>query len=191
MNVLALNGSPKREGKVATLSGQILEGARTVGHRTEMIHLVDLSIADCTGCLVCQKTGGCVIRDDIGVVEEVISRADVIVWATPTHWGNMSGLMLRTVERLFGFFIEEQQRGMPLKRNAKGKGAILVTACSTPRPFHWIFNQSRATLGRLREVCRYSGQRILATVVLPGTLRMKGVPDGRLDRAKRVGKELA
>ena len=138
-----------------------------------MIYLVDLNIKDCTGCMACQEKGACVFQDDIEKIEEAIKRSDLIIWAT--HWPNVSGLMLRVFKRLFGFLIKEQPKGTPLKRNAKEKKAIFVTACSTTRPFNWIYNQSRSCISRMREICRWSGQEIVGTFVLPGTLTMKDI----------------
>ena len=115
---------------------------------------------------------------------------DLIIWASPTHWANVSGLMLRVLERLFGFLIKEQPKGTPLKRNAKDKKAILVTACSTARPFNWICNQSRSCISRMREICKWSGQETISTFVLPGTLMMKDIPEKYLKKAREIGRRI-
>lgn len=190
MKITAINGSPRKEGRVSKIVDEIIKGAKENGHECEVIYLVDLSIKDCTGCMSCQEKGACVFRDDIEKIEETIKRSDLIIWASPTHWANVSGLMLRVFERLFGFLIKEQPGGTPLKRNAKGKKAILVTACSTPWPFNWIFNQSRSCVSRMREICKYSGQEIVGTFVFPGTLTMKEIPDKFLTRARELGRRL-
>lgn len=190
MNIIVINGSPRKEGRVSKIVDEIIKGAKENGHKCEIIYLLDLSIRDCTGCMSCQEKGVCVFRDDIEKIEETIKRADLIIWASPTHWANVSGLMLRVFERLFGFLIKEQPKGTPLKRNAKDKKAILVTACSTPWPFNWIFNQSRSCLGRMREICKYSGQEIVSTFVLPSTLIMKEIPDKYLIKAREIGRRI-
>lgn len=192
MRVVALNGSPRKNGRLARVVEEILAGAGEAGHDCETIHLADLEVRDCTGCMKCQEEGEglCVIRDDIEVVEGAIRRADLLVLAGPVHWGNLSAIALRTFERLFGFLIREQPRGMPRKRNAAGKRAVLVTACSTGRPFNWIFNQSRAVFSRFREICRYSGIKITHKFVLPGTITMAEVPAKHLRRARKLGRSL-
>ncbi len=128
------------------------------------------------------------IRDDIKKVEDAIRSNDVIIFSSPTHWGNMSAIFLRTLERLFGFLIRERQVGAPLALNAKGKKAILVTACSTPPPIDWLFNQSRATIGRFKEICRYSGMKIIATFVFPGTIKIKTIPKRYIEKARKLGR---
>lgn len=190
MNIIAINGSPRKNGRISKIVDEIIEGAKENGHKCEIIHLVDLNIKDCTGCMSCQEKGACVFRGDIKKIEEAIKSADLIIWASPTYWANVSSLMLRVVERLFGFFIKEQPMGFPIKQNAKGKKAIRVTACSTARPFNWIFNQSRSCLDRMREICKYSGQEIISTFVLPGTLTMKEIPERYLIKARNIGRKI-
>ena len=190
MKVIAISGSPRKDGRIGKIVEEIIKGAKENDHECEIIHLVDLDIRDCAGCMSCQEKEACVFRDDIEKIEQAIKSSGLIIWASPTHWANVSGLMLRVFERLFGFLIKEQPKGTPLKRNAKGKKAILVTACSTARPFNWIYNQSRSCLCRMREICKWSGQEIVGTFVLPGTLTMKEIPDKYLIKAREIGRRI-
>lgn len=190
MRITAISGSPRKDGRISKIVDEIINGAKENGHECEIIYLVDLSMRDCAGCMSCQEKEACVFRDDIEKIEEAIKRSDLIIWASPTHWANVSGLMLRVFERLFGFLIKEQPKGTPLKRNAKGKKAILVTACSTARPFNWIYNQSRSSFSRMREICKWSGIEIIDTFVLPGTLTMKEIPGRYLEKAREIGRRI-
>lgn len=195
MHITAFSGSPRKKGFTARIVEQILEGAKVNGHTTEMIFLSELNIRDCIACRACQHKdkSSCVIRDDIVKVEDAISKSDLIIWASPTHWGNVSACMLRTFERLFGFLIREKEKlAPPEARQAKGKKALLVTSCTTPYPFDWLLNQSRACFDRIREMCHYSGQRIVKTFVLPGTIRMdvNRIPEVYLKKAKNLGLRL-
>lgn len=190
MKIAAINGSSRKDGRISRIVEEIIKGAKENGHECEIVYLVDLNIKDCAGCMSCQEKGACIFRDDIEKIEETIRSSDLIIWASPTHWANVSALMLRIWERLFGFLIKEQPKGTPLEQNAKGKKAILVTACSTARPFNWIYNQSRSCLGRMREVCKWSGQEIIDTFVLPATLTMKEVPEEYLKKARETGKRI-
>lgn len=190
MNVLAINGSQRKGGRVSQLVCRAIDGARDRGHSVEFIHLSDIKLKCCTGCYSCQKgdAKGCVIRDDdIGVVEGKIAWADVLILGSPTHWGNIASPMLVMFERLFGFLIRERPNRFPLKMRARGKRVILISACSTDFPFNWIFNQTRAVFSRFHEICRYSGMRIIGRIALPGTITMSDVPKRYLDKAYRAG----
>ncbi|MBS3764873.1 MAG: flavodoxin family protein [Planctomycetes bacterium] len=191
MKVLLIKGSPRENGNTSQLGERLLDAAEEEGHDTRKLSLVHLSLEQCTACMACQSEGRCVMRnDDIKQVENAILWADVMVLATPTHWGNMSSLMLAMFERLFGFLIQERARGAPLALNAKGKKAVIITACSTRWPLNWIFNQSRSVFSRLKEICRYSGIKITKKLVLPGTLEMKEVPTKHLKKAAKIGRRL-
>jgi len=191
VKVLAIKGSPRRHGMTSQLADAVLEGAASTGGECREIFLRDLSLKDCRGCRGCQKTTACVVRnDDIGKLEEAVSWADAIVFATPTHWGNLSGYMLRAIERLFGYLIVERRSGFPIPQHASGKKAVIVTACSTAWPWNWVFNQSRAVKGRFAEICRYSKMPIVRTLVLPGTFDLDTVPDKYLKKARQAGARL-
>jgi len=185
--ILAINGSPRKNGRITEMVEAILSGAQSNGHIVKQVRLAEMDIKECQGCMSCQEKGACVFRDDIAIIEEDIKRAEVIIWATPTHWGNVSALTLKVFERLFGFLIQENPKGLPLRREANGKKAVLITTCSTSFPFNWLFNQSRSTLNRMQEVCRYSGQEVVKTLVLPGTLGMQETPRRVLRKARKIG----
>ena len=112
MKITAINGSPRKDGRISKIVDEMIKGAEENGHECEMIYLVDLNIKDCTGCMGCQEKGACVFRDDIGKIEEAIKISDLIIRASPTHWANVSDLMLRVFERLFGFLIKSNRRGL-------------------------------------------------------------------------------
>lgn len=61
---------------------------------------IQKDIRFCIGCLTCQKTGHCVIKDDVvGIMDSVIN-ADVVVWASPIYYYEMSGQMKTLIDRL-------------------------------------------------------------------------------------------
>lgn len=191
MKIFIIKSSPRKNGNTARLADEFAAGAAESGHECRAIHLADLHIQDCTGCRACQKREACVIRaDDIEKIENAIRWADIIVFATPTHWGNISGYLLRMFERVYGFLLEERRLGMPIPKAGKGKKAIVITACSTPWPFNWIFNQTRSVVSRIHEVCRYSGIKIVNVLVYPDTFERSAIPERYLARARTIGKML-
>lgn len=191
MNILIIKASPRKHGNTARLADELAAGAAEAGHVLRVLTLADLNILDCTGCLTCQTKGSCALRsDDIGQIEDAIQWADMLVLATPVHWGNISGRLLRMFERLFGFLIRERSYRAPMALKAKGKRAIIITTCSTPWPFNWMFNQTRSVISRVREICRYSDIRIVKTLVFPGTFGRSGIPPRCLARARAIGRSL-
>jgi multimeric flavodoxin WrbA len=82
------------------LAEKVAEGAKAAGHEVEVISLKDKTISFCKGCLACQKTFKCVIKDDAMEIAEKVKEADTIVFTTPIYYYEMSGQMKTLLDRL-------------------------------------------------------------------------------------------
>ena len=82
------------------LAEKVAEGAKAAGHEVEVISLKDKTISFCKGCLACQKTFKCVIKDDAMEIAEKVKEADTLVFATPIYYYEMSGQMKTLLDRL-------------------------------------------------------------------------------------------
>lgn len=98
-SVLIISTSPRKGGNSDALAEEFARGARTAGHQVEKIELYDKTINFCRGCLVCQKTKRCVIRDDADVIAQKMCDAQVIVFATPIYYYEMCGQMKTMLDR--------------------------------------------------------------------------------------------
>lgn len=98
-NVLIISTSLRNGGNSQTLAKKFADGAAEAGNRVEMISLVDKTIHFCKGCLACQKLQQCVIRDDSNEIVEKMKNADVICFATPIYYYEMSGQMKTLLDR--------------------------------------------------------------------------------------------
>lgn len=98
-NVLVISTSPRKGGNSDTLADAFVKGAQEAGHDTEKITLRDKTIGFCKGCLACQRTGRCVIRDDADSIAQKMLSADVIAFATPIYYYGMSGQMKTMLDR--------------------------------------------------------------------------------------------
>ena len=81
------------------LADRFVEGARKAGHEVEKISLVGKQIAFCKGCMACQKLGRCAIQDDVNDIMPKVLGADVVCWATPIYYYEMSGQMKTLLDR--------------------------------------------------------------------------------------------
>ncbi len=98
-NILIISSSYRAGGNSETLAAEFAKGAEYAGHRVEMISLRDKAIGHCRGCLACQATKRCVIRDDANAITDKMIGADVIVFATPIYFFEMSGRMKTLIDR--------------------------------------------------------------------------------------------
>ncbi len=100
MKKVLILSSSLRSGSNSDIIAKAFErGARKAGNDVEAITLKDKKIGFCHGCLACQRTGKCVIKDDMDEIREKMRNADVIVFATPIYYYEMSGQMKTVLDR--------------------------------------------------------------------------------------------
>lgn len=99
MNILAINGSPRRGGNTDILLAAFLEGAGTAGAKSEIIEASRLSIKPCSECLACYEKGICIIKDDMERVYGRILSADAIVLASPIFFYGVTGWVKALIDR--------------------------------------------------------------------------------------------
>ena len=107
--ILVISTSPRKGGNSDTLADEFIRGARQAGNRVEKISLHDKTIGFCRGCLSCQSTGRCVIRDDADAIAQDMLTADVIVFATPIYYYGMCGQMKTMLDRANPLFPSDYQ----------------------------------------------------------------------------------
>lgn len=114
MNIIAINGSPRKKHNTALLLQAALDGATEKGATGEMINLYDLNFKGCTSCFACKLIGGksygkCAMQDDLTPVLEKIAKADALVMGTPVYFGNTTGEFRSFYERLlFPYFVYDK-----------------------------------------------------------------------------------
>ncbi len=100
--ILILNGSPRKNGKTASLINAFAEGAESVGNEVNNLYLNSMDISGCLACEVCSQNGGdCVQKDDMEIVKEAFEWADVVVFASPQFWGTFTGQLKIVIDRLY------------------------------------------------------------------------------------------
>ena len=105
--VLIISTSLRTNSNSETLAKEAAKGASDEGNEVEFITLKNKQINFCKGCLSCQKTGYCVINDDAIEITEKMKNADVIIWATPVYYYEMSGQMKTLIDRANSLFISD------------------------------------------------------------------------------------
>ena len=97
--VLIISTSPRIGSNSELLAEEFARGARDCGNEVELISLRGKEIGFCRGCFACQKLQRCVIRDDADLIEQKMEKADVLVFATPIYYYEMSGQMKVMLDR--------------------------------------------------------------------------------------------
>jgi len=105
--VLIVSSSPRAGSNSEALAKAFAKGAQEAGHEAELISLRDKTVGFCRGCFACQKTQRCVIRDDADVIRGKALTADVLVFATPIYYYEMSGQLKTLLDRLNPLFTSD------------------------------------------------------------------------------------
>ncbi|MBU0967523.1 MAG: flavodoxin family protein [Proteobacteria bacterium] len=99
MKVLVFNGSPRRGGNTQVLLSAVAKGVESAGGEIEIIRLADLNISPCQSCGGCDKTGICVVKDDMGLLYEKIDQVKRIILASPIYFYGVTAQAKAFVDR--------------------------------------------------------------------------------------------
>ena len=99
MDVLVFLGSPRKKGNSEILTEAVLEGVREAGGSPEIIRLCDLKISPCISCGGCNKTGKCVVEDDMTPLYDKIITIDKIIVASPIYFYGITAQTKAFIDR--------------------------------------------------------------------------------------------
>ena len=190
MKLLILNASPRRSGNIALMAATLKQEAECLGAEVEEIWVQGLTVRPCMGCMVCRSKHACVLpEDDAQRVLEKIKAADALVVAAPCYWGNIPGTLKLLFDRMVYGLMDENAAGLPLPLH-KGKRCVLISTSTTPWPFNILLHQSHGAIRAMKEVCKYSGFKIVATIEKGGTKGQKALPERILRRCRNAAGRL-
>ena len=102
--ILIVSASPRKNSNSEALALAFAEGAKGAGHQVDFVSLRGKDVNFCRGCFVCQEKLRCVIRDDADEIRQKALQADVLVFATPIYYYEMSGQLKTLLDRLNPLF---------------------------------------------------------------------------------------
>ena len=102
LNVVAFNGSPRKEGNTSLLIRHIFDGLENEGIATELVQVGGQQIRGCSACMRCYETRDqrCVFDDDI--VNDCIGKmidADGIIFGSPVYFLDVTAEMKALIDR--------------------------------------------------------------------------------------------
>ena len=106
-NTVVISSTLRKNGNSQILAQEFARAAKDAGNNVEFISLIDKEIKFCKGCLACQKTQKCVISDDSNEIVVKMKNADVIVFASPIYYYEMSGQLKTLLDRANPLFASD------------------------------------------------------------------------------------
>ena len=102
MNIVVISGSPRRGGNTEIMAETFAKGARECGHEVTIKKLSSLKVSPCTACQYCFTSGGvCSQKDDMTEILEAVDQADMLVFASPIYWFDITGQLKCTIDRMY------------------------------------------------------------------------------------------
>lgn len=104
MKVIAINGSPRKDGNTYFVLKTMAETLANEGIEVEILQIGDKLIHGCIGCAYCRKSENnmCVFNDDIvNEVSQKLRQCDGIILGSPTYYGGIAGAMKALLDRVF------------------------------------------------------------------------------------------
>ena len=99
MKIVCLLGSPKPKGNTATILDAMERPLRAQGIDVVRYCLGECHINYCLGCKACFNSGLCVQKDDVQPIMQDIAGANVVIVASPSYWGDVTGQLKVFIDR--------------------------------------------------------------------------------------------
>jgi multimeric flavodoxin WrbA len=179
--VVAINGSPRKDGNTSILIRTILKEIEDEGIETETIQVGGKKVHGCLACMKCfeNRDGKCVIDDDIvNTCIRKMREADGIILGSPVYFLDVTAEMKALIDRA-GFV--SYANGHPL-RNKVGNVTVAVRRAGASRTADSMLH------------CLLANEMIVAGLPVIGVGRdigdVKNDAEG-MDRAKHLGRSMA
>lgn len=101
MNVLILNGSPRKGGNTELALGEMKRIFDENGVSYSQLDVGMQNIRGCIACNQCGKLGKCVFDDMVNQAAPLLSQADGVVVASPVYYASANGTLISFLDRLF------------------------------------------------------------------------------------------
>jgi multimeric flavodoxin WrbA len=130
MRILLLNGSPRKKGNTATLLKNIVRIAEQHSCHCDLLYLNSMSFSGCQSCGGCEKTGRCVVMDDMQLIYEKMDNADRVVLASPIYFYNVSAQLKACIDRIQAFWCRKYLLKQAAPKAAIRKGYLVSVAAT-------------------------------------------------------------
>ena len=137
--VLGISGSPRRNGNTELLIREFMRGAEDVGHKTELIILNKLKISPCISCGSCQKSGTCIIDDDMQLMHKRLLEVDCIVFASPIYFCGVSAQLKSFIDRCQTLWSRKYILKQALISPDKGKRSGYFISTAGSKDYNKVF----------------------------------------------------
>jgi multimeric flavodoxin WrbA len=127
MRTIAFLGSPRKDGNTELLLMEAIRGVReTSGGEVTIFNLNLMNIKPCQDCGGCEKTGECVLEDDMPKIYPEIRAADRVILASPIFFFGLSAQSKTMIDRCQSFWCEKYLLKKAIQPGRYGRKGLLI-----------------------------------------------------------------
>jgi multimeric flavodoxin WrbA len=126
MRVTAFQGSPRIDGNTDILLKETLKPVYESGLDVKLFNLNLMNIKPCQDCGGCDKTGKCIINDDMDEIYDAIRESDRIILASPIFFFSISAQAKIMIDRCQSFWCEKYLLKKPIPEGQFGRKGLLL-----------------------------------------------------------------
>jgi len=130
MKVLFILGSPRKGGNSEILTEWVRKGVEDGGGTPEIIRLSELKFSPCIACGGCDKTGKCVLLDDMQALYDKIDSVSRIVFVSPMYFNGVTALTKAFIDRSQAMWSRKYQLNERVPSDIPRRG-YFVSVCAT------------------------------------------------------------
>jgi multimeric flavodoxin WrbA len=129
MKIITLQGSPRKNGNTAEVLSWVEKELVTLGHDVESIFLNTKTLKGCLACGKCKEkpdTVGCIQNDDISEILGKMTRAELVIFASPLYFWGVSAQLKAVIDRTYSLYVDYHKPGHASLIDGQ-RQALLVT----------------------------------------------------------------
>lgn len=187
MKVLALSGSPRKNSNTETLLSAVFKGVDAAGGEVEFIRLCELHIQPCIGCGGCDKTGVCVLEDDMQGLYPKILASQRVLLASPIYFYGITAQAKAFVDRCQALWNRKwlQKEKGEWRKDPSRKGFLVAVAATHGEK---VFDGARLTAKYAFDAMgmEYGGEFVVKGIDSRGEMAKD---EATLARAEQAGRK--
>lgn len=133
MKALGIYGSPRKGGNTDQLLDKALEGAQSAGAEVKRLYVRDFNLCGCLECGGCDKTGECVVKDDMQQVYPLLDWAEVIFLASPIFFYGVTAQAKALIDRSQARWSRRLLEKTPEEKALRNRGRGYLIAVGATR----------------------------------------------------------
>ncbi len=131
MKGLIILGSPRKGGNTEIILNTIREGMIAKSCDVETIRLNELNLLPCQSCGGCDKTGKCVLKDDMREVYSKIDKSDVVIIGSPIYFYGVTAQAKAFIDRTQAMWARKYRlKQSPPHKNGNRCGYLVCIAAT-------------------------------------------------------------